>query len=483
MRGALTAAASCAVVLFASACTAGTAAHHPGRAQSAVRKLLGTWGAPQEVPGLAALVGTGTAQLTSVSCASPGNCGAGGYYARSSVSEAFVVSQVNGVWGRAMVVPGIVALSHGRGSQLTSVSCASPGNCSAGGSYTTGIYSPGGAVMYSAFEVSEVDGRWGTAREVSGVATLDGGRRAALTSVSCASAGNCSAGGYYSPAPTGHTAGFVVSQIAGVWGNARAVRPMPAIGQVSCATAGNCGAAGGHVLSQVGGVWGIAQAVAPAASSFGRANMTLASCASPGNCTAGGQGMKEARAVVASEVNGVWGSARQIPGAQKLMAKSKSSLLSSVSCAVPGTCLAGGYAFRSVPQGSSTREYGVAFVAAQRNGAWSAAQPVPGLGKLSRAGFSLVSAVSCAAPGRCEIAGAYTTSDYNPDGLSGPDQVFVDGEIDGSWDVPADVTSVLGNDGTALITSLSCPAVGMCTAVGYYFRKDQQRAFVMSQVR
>jgi hypothetical protein len=43
---------------------------------------------------------------------------------------------VNGAWGRAAEVPGIAALNTGADSWVTSVSCASAGNCSAGGVYT-----------------------------------------------------------------------------------------------------------------------------------------------------------------------------------------------------------------------------------------------------------------------------------------------------------------------------------------------------------
>lgn len=51
------------------------------------------WGKPEEVPGTAALNQGGKGELTSVSCASAGSCSAGGYYAGSSGSQAFVVSR------------------------------------------------------------------------------------------------------------------------------------------------------------------------------------------------------------------------------------------------------------------------------------------------------------------------------------------------------------------------------------------------------
>jgi hypothetical protein len=39
-------------------------------------------------------------------------------------------------WGKAQEVPGTAALNTGRDAEITSVSCASAGNCSAVGDYT-----------------------------------------------------------------------------------------------------------------------------------------------------------------------------------------------------------------------------------------------------------------------------------------------------------------------------------------------------------
>ena len=39
-------------------------------------------------------------------------------------------------WGRAVEVPGLGSLNKGGNAGVNSVSCASPGNCTAGGSYT-----------------------------------------------------------------------------------------------------------------------------------------------------------------------------------------------------------------------------------------------------------------------------------------------------------------------------------------------------------
>ena len=55
-------------------------------------------------------------------------------------------------------------------------------------------------------------GIWGTAIEVPGTAALNQGGRAGIGSISCASAGNCSAGGGYIDSTGINTQAFVVSE-------------------------------------------------------------------------------------------------------------------------------------------------------------------------------------------------------------------------------------------------------------------------------
>ena len=52
--------------------------------------------------GSAATDAGGHGRVTSVSCAAPGDCAAGGYYRRGQYNEAFVVSETNGKWGKAL---------------------------------------------------------------------------------------------------------------------------------------------------------------------------------------------------------------------------------------------------------------------------------------------------------------------------------------------------------------------------------------------
>ena len=125
---------------------AGTRAAAGGRAAASG----GTWGTAEEVPGTAALNKGGVAGVSSVSCGRAGDCSAGGSYTDATGNiQAFVVGEVRGVWGPAQQVPGIAALSKGRGGGVTSVSCARAGDCSAGGSYADASF------RFQAFVVSE----------------------------------------------------------------------------------------------------------------------------------------------------------------------------------------------------------------------------------------------------------------------------------------------------------------------------------------
>jgi len=63
---------------------------------------------------------------------------------------------------------------------------------------------------YQAFVVNQVNGTWRTAAEVPGIAALNTGGNASVSSVSCPTAGNCSAGGYYDV--NSFPQAFVVSQ-------------------------------------------------------------------------------------------------------------------------------------------------------------------------------------------------------------------------------------------------------------------------------
>jgi hypothetical protein len=362
-----------------------------------VSQRNGRWGKAEEVPGIAALNTGGEAQISSMSCASPGNCSAAGEYStpapRSYPVHAFVVSQKNGIWGKARKVPGLAALSKGSQTQITSLSCASPGNCSAAGSVSSGLH---------AFVVSQKNGTWGEAKKVPGLVALTEGGFAKITSVSCGAAGNCSAGGSYTLPPGTGSRAFVVSQRNGRWGKALPIRGMDVIFSVSCASAGNCSAGGGlFAVSEKKGTWGKAEKVPglAALSKGGHASISSVSCASPGNCSAGGSytsGSAALQGFVVSQENGTWRRAIEVPGLGALNTGEEASV-AAVSCASPGNCGAGGiYADPHDFRG---------FVVSQANGVWGKAEEVPGLAALNKAGFAEINSVSCAPAGNCSAGG------------------------------------------------------------------------------
>jgi hypothetical protein len=272
-----------------------------------VNEVNGAWDDAIEVPGTAALNTGGLAQVGQVSCASAGDCAAGGWYSDSSgASHAFVADEVNGTWDDAIEVPGTAALDAGGSAQITSVSCPSAGVCAAVGGYFSASGSFG---TFQTFAADEVNGTWRDAIEVPGTAALNAGGSDLLVSVSCPSAGNCSAGGGYTDS-SAHSQTFVVSEVNGTWANAIEV-PLTAntaglstgVTAVSCPSSGNCAAVGDYsassasgasrlafVVSQVNGTWGEAIQVpgTPAASISSFAEINSVSCPPAGGCAAGG---------------------------------------------------------------------------------------------------------------------------------------------------------------------------------------------------
>ncbi len=330
-----------------------------------VSETNGTWRKAEEVPGSAALNTYGIASVSVVSCTSPGNCSAGGfYYVKAHDQQGFVVNETDGTWGTAQQVPGLSALNTERYAAITGISCTSPGNCGAGGYYSIPV---DGFAYSEAFVVSEKNGTWGKAEEVPGTAALNAGGDAAVSSVSCAPAGNCSAGGAYAGTGTTEQA-FVVNEVNGTWRKAEEVPGTAAlnaggdaaVSSVSCAPAGNCSAGGDYtgrigkisgfeafVVNEVNGTWRKAEEV-PGTATLNKgidAQTASVSCPSAGNCTAGGDyASKQStqQVFVVSEANGTWGKAQEVPGTGTLNNAGFAGTFS-LSCPSPGNCSAGGY--------------------------------------------------------------------------------------------------------------------------------------------
>ena len=461
---------------------AGTHMAAGGRAAA----LGGTWGTAIEVPGTAALNQGGNAQVNSLSCASAGTCSAGGFYADSSGLHAFVAGERNGTWHAAIEVPGTAALNQGGQAVVNSVSCASAGNCSAGGLYRDG------SGHDQAFVAGERNGIWHAAKEVPGSAALNGGGDAQIVSVSCASAGTCSAGGLYTDG-SGHDQAFVAGETNGTWHAAKEVPGTAALNKkgfagvdsVSCASAGNCSAGGFYtggsglqqamVAGETNGTWHAAIAVPGtlALNKNGGAAVNEVSCGSASDCSAGGTYSDVAgriQAFIAGETNGTWHTAQEVPGTAALNLGGNAQV-NSVSCGSAGNCSAGGYY-------TDSALHSQAFVAGETNGTWHTAKQVPGTAALNQgpAGAQVVS-LSCASAGNCSAGGLYTDS-------ANHSQVFVASETNGTWRTAIEVpgTAALNQRGDDWISSVSCASAGNCSAGGYYAPSEFLReAFVVNE--
>jgi hypothetical protein len=134
--------------------------------------------------------------LLAFSCGDLGSCSMGGWHAASDdIFVPWLATQHEGTWSKAEDVPGSAALDHGLQAQLTQMSCGSRGNCSGGG--LINVHVTAHLIRIQAFVVSENNGRWGNAILVPGIVKLDGEGNSHLTAMTCASANHCVAGGVY----------------------------------------------------------------------------------------------------------------------------------------------------------------------------------------------------------------------------------------------------------------------------------------------
>jgi len=208
----------------------------------------GVWGPVTAVPGVAVLSRENQASMTVLSCGAPGDCAAGGdYLDTSGQSQAFVVNEVGGVWGTATQLFATQLLGSGLSNSLNSMTCPSAGDCSAVGGYADaqGLTQP--------FVVDESNHNWEPAQEVPGVQGLNNSAGATLTAVSCSAVDACSAGGTYTDAGSNSQA-FLVNEVSGSWANPIEIPGTStlnkggtaAVAQVSCSGDGSCGVQGSY---------------------------------------------------------------------------------------------------------------------------------------------------------------------------------------------------------------------------------------------
>jgi hypothetical protein len=356
----------------------------------------------------------GSAIIGWVSCPSAGNCAAIGEYQDSNnATVPFVVNQKNGTWGKANKIAGVSALNGDLDAQIISMSCASAGNCVAGGNYQNSTESQNN----QPFVVAEKNGVWGKAEDVPGTASLNISQ-GDVTSLSCPAAGTCLGVGFYQVTSA---TGFVVTEHNGTWGTAHKIPGLSqfansGIGLVSCAPAGTCTVAGDGIspqnsalftISEKNGNWGSVQAI-PGTTLAGQGFDTVAlSCPAAGSCSLGGShsgGSGPTVPFVATEHSGTWAAAMNVPGLAALD-QGHAAEIADVTCGVTGNCVAGGWANVHVTAKLVRTE---AFVVSQSDGTWGKALVVPGIVKLDGEGNSQVLAMACpASANHCSAGGFY----------------------------------------------------------------------------
>jgi hypothetical protein len=253
--------------------------------------------------------------ISQISCAHVGTCSVVGSFTDSnSVVQGLVIDQVAGAWERGVVVTLPGEAGAYANASLSEIGCSGPGNCAALGTFVDSVGQD------EAMSVTESAGTW--SRAVSLVMPVGAGENPKVTfygydGISCPSTSNCSGGGQYVDA-TGDSQGFVVSEVNGMWTSA--ISPtLPAGAQqgghyggivsVSCRSAGNCSAGGAYldgsgsyqalIVNELRGVWQTGQKVAlpGAATTIGvDGGVYGLVCHAKGPCTAIGSFLKTSSA-------------------------------------------------------------------------------------------------------------------------------------------------------------------------------------------
>ena len=222
---------------------------------------------------------------------------------------------------------------------------------------------------------------------------------------------------------------------------------------------GATGAAGAHA---VGPHLGRAVTVhLPLNAGPGTPIIESASCASATSCTLAGTYSDNTgvdQAMVVSRSGGHWSRAIEL----QLPANADAGiggLAESVSCSRAGSCVAvGSYRSNGVFEG---------FTAAESGGVWHQAKQVRLPANAATTGGASISGVSCTGPGACVLVGNYTDN-------HGHVRPMVATESKGTWARARELRIPTGasTTGRVLLTSVACPKLGSCAAVGQFDDKS-----------
>ncbi len=314
-----------------------------------------------------------------------------------------------------------------------------------------------------------------------------------VTSMSCPSAGNCSAVGSYTDS-SGHTQGVLATESGGHWTtssaaklppNIDAVNPDVSLTSVACVSAGNCTAVGsfldingltqGLLLTEASGIWGtgreVVHPIGVSVSGNPQIDLTSVSCATATNCLVVGtysDSWGRPQGLLETEINGTWSytvtnGIKSYTGAQAALPGDAAShpnvALNSDSCGAVGRCVAvGSYV------NSANEQEGLVLTGSDSSGSWVFTPSVASLPSgAAGSPVASLSSVSCGASGECAAVGTYADSSHHQQGLllTETGSVWLQGV---RVQLPADAAT----NPDASLSSVSCSSVGNCDAVGEY---------------
>src|SRR5271165_543193 len=472
----------------AGACVvAGTYTSSTGTAAVLDTLASGTWsGTRAPVPSGA---GTGNQALKGVACTSSTSCVAvGSYPDAANRTTALIDTLASGTWTAAVGPEPANAGTDGGGTQsssLNQVACPVAGSCVA-----VGNYEDASAFLWGLIDTLS-SGAWSATAgpEPANAGTEGAGTQSAsLSSAACASSTACAATGTYRDTNP-RTEGLIDVLSSGTWSGTEA--PLPAsppadpdisVQSISCTSATWCVAVGftedgaahgwGLIETLSLGTWTATVAPEPAnagtdAASTQLAGLQAVTCPSVGSCVAVGfynDANGYSVGLVETLSGGTW-TATQLPepanaGTDATFRQFANTF--SISCLSVASCVAVGEY-----EDSSANYAGL--IEALSGGTWTATQAPEPANAGNDAGFdqyAVVNAVTCPAAGTCVAVGVYWDTNFGNDPL-------VDTLSGGTWTATeAPVPAGAANNGTGGVndnlSSVSCPAVGSCVAVGVY---------------
>jgi hypothetical protein len=160
--------------------------------------------------------------------------------------------------------------------------------------------------------------------------------------------------------------------------------------------------------------------------------------------------------IIFTETNGVWATPVEAPGSTSFN-PSALAIVDLLTCPSATTCVASGVLVSLSPI------FIEPFFIDESNGVWSSPAAVPGVAALSPLNVAIVTSLSCGAPGDCTAVGEY-------DDTIGNTQAFVVNEVAGVWGTAAQLlaTQLLGSGLSNGLFGVACPSAGNCTAVGTF---------------